>query len=90
MHLSFPVLLDDQIDIRCDRVTCENKGGGFICVPSQMNPSNTLRFATNGIEAVSATIQLPNAVFPAGSISNRVLHVCWEGGGGVETLLDRL
>ena len=21
-----PVLLDDQIDIRCDRITCENKG----------------------------------------------------------------
>jgi hypothetical protein len=56
-----PVLLDNQIDIRCDRVTCENKGGVLLCVPSQMNPSNVQRFATNGIEAVSATIQLPNA-----------------------------
>ena len=28
-----PVLLDDQIDIRCDRVTYENKGGVLICVP---------------------------------------------------------
>ena len=56
-----PVLLDDQIDIRCDSVTCENKGGVLLCVPSQMNPSNVERFATNGIEAVSATIQLPNA-----------------------------
>ena len=32
----------------------------MICVPSQMNPSNVQRFATSGIEAVSATIQLPN------------------------------
>ena len=29
-----PVLLDDEIDIRCDRVTCENKGGVLLCVPS--------------------------------------------------------
>ena len=56
-----PVLLDDQIDIRCDRVTCDNKGGVLICVPSQMNPSNIQRFATNDIEAVSATIHVPNA-----------------------------
>ena len=55
------MLLDNQIDIRCDRVTCENKGGVLLCVPSQMNPSNVQRFATNGIEAVSATLQLPNA-----------------------------
>lgn len=55
-----PVLLDDQIDIRCDRGTCENKGGVLIYVPSQMNPCNTQRFSTNGIEAVSATIHLPN------------------------------
>ena len=55
-----PVLLDDQIDIRCDRISCENKGGVMICVPSQMNPSNTQRFSANGIEAVSATIQLSN------------------------------
>ena len=55
-----PVLLDDQIDIRCDRIACENKCGVLICVPSQMNPSNTQRFATNGIEAVSATLHLCN------------------------------
>ena len=29
-----PVLLDDQVDIRCDRMTCENKGGVLMCVPS--------------------------------------------------------
>ena len=55
-----PALLDDQIDIRCDRVTCEKKGGVLLSVPSQMNPSNVQRFATSAIEAVSATIQLPN------------------------------
>ena len=52
-----PTLLHDQIDIR---ITCENKGGVIICVPSEMCPSNTHRFATNGIEAVSATLELPN------------------------------
>ena len=56
-----PVLLDDQIDVRCDRITCENRGGVLISVPSRMNPSNTQRFATNGIEAVSTTMELPNA-----------------------------
>ena len=55
-----PVLLHDQIDIRCDRMTCENKGGVLMCVPSQLNPTNVHRFATSGIEAISATIQLPN------------------------------
>ena len=55
-----PVLLDDKFDIRCDRLTCDNKGGVLLCVPRQMNPSNEHRFATNGIEAVSATLQVPN------------------------------
>ena len=56
-----PLLLDDQIDIRCDRITNENRGGVLICVPSCMSPTNVHRFATTGIEAVSATIQLPNS-----------------------------
>ena len=56
---SSPVLLNNQIDIRCDRITGENKGV-LICVPSHMNPCNAQRFATNGIEAVSVTLQLPN------------------------------
>ena len=55
-----PVLLHDQIDIRCDRMTCANKGGVLMCVPSQLNPTNVHRFATSGIETVSATVQLPN------------------------------
>ena len=40
MDLSHPVLLEDQIDIRCDRLSCENKGGVLIYIRSQMNPSN--------------------------------------------------
>ena len=59
--LSHPVLLEDQIDIRCDRLSCENKGGVLNYIRSQMNPSNIHRLATDGIEAVSATIELPNA-----------------------------
>ena len=55
-----PVLLDNQIDIRCDRITCESKGGVLMCVPSRMNPSNIQRFTANSIEAVSATIHVPN------------------------------
>jgi len=50
-----PVMKDGMIDIRCDRITCENKGGVVMYVPSQMCPSNSQRFATNGIEAVSVT-----------------------------------
>ena len=56
-----PMLLDDQIDIRCDRMTNENRGGVLICVPGLMSPTNMHRFATTGIEAVSATIQLTNS-----------------------------
>ena len=41
-------------------MTCENKGGVLICVPSQLNPTNVHRLATSGIEAVSTTVQLPN------------------------------
>ena len=55
-----PMLLDDQIDIKCDRLTCENKGGVLMCVPSQLNPSNVQRFVGKGIEAVSATIHAHN------------------------------
>ena len=55
-----PVLLEDQIDIRCDRLTCEKKGGVLMCVPSHFYPSNVHTFAGNGIEAVSACIQIPH------------------------------
>ena len=56
-----PVLIEDQVDIRCDRTTCENKGGVLMCVPSQMSSSNVQRFAVSGIETISATIELPSA-----------------------------
>ena len=31
-----PVLNDDHIDIRCDRVTSENKGGVMMYVPNEL------------------------------------------------------
>ena len=57
---SSPVLLPHQIDIRCDRMTCENRGGVMIYVPNEMNPFNTQIFVSNGIEAVSTTLHLSN------------------------------
>ena len=42
---SSPVLLNNQIDIRCDRITGENKEGVLICVSSHMNPCNIQIFA---------------------------------------------
>ena len=56
-----PALLDNQTDIRCDRLTCDNKGGVLMCVPSQMKPCNVQRFATTDIEAFSVTLQFPTA-----------------------------
>ena len=55
-----PILQPNQIDIRCDRVTCENKGGVMICVPSQMHPSDVQRFSVNGMESVYCMLVLPN------------------------------
>ena len=55
-----PILQLNQIDIRCDRVTCENKSGVMICVPSQMHPSDIQRFSVNGIETVYCMLVLPN------------------------------
>ena len=56
-----PIVQHDEIDIRCDRTTCESKGGVMICVASQMKPSNTQKFASNAIESVCTTLALPNA-----------------------------
>ena len=44
-----PLVHHDQIGIRCDRISCQNKGGVLICIPNQMQPTNTTRFAFNGI-----------------------------------------
>ena len=63
-----PVIFDDQIHVRCDKITCENKGGVMICVPSQVHPSNIHRFASNGIEAVSATMNVPNFVIQVAAV----------------------
>lgn len=35
-----PVLRPNQMHIRCDKLTCENKGGVMMYVPSQMQPSD--------------------------------------------------
>ena len=56
-----PLLLNDQADIRCDRMSNENRGGVLICVPSYTSPTSVHRFATTGIEAVSVTIHLTGA-----------------------------
>lgn len=53
-------VLDDKISIRCDRLTCENKGGVIMYVPCQIYPTNIQRFATSGIEALSTTICIEN------------------------------
>ena len=53
-----PVFLNDQSDIRCDRMTNEKKGGVLMCVPSYINPTSVHRFTATGIEAVSATIDI--------------------------------
>ena len=53
-----PLLLDNQAEIRCDRMSNENKGGVLMCVPSYTSPTCVHRFAATGIEAVSATIHL--------------------------------
>ena len=54
-----PIVQHDQIDIRCDRMTCDSKGGVMICAPSQMKPYNTQRFVSNGLESVCTTLTLP-------------------------------
>ena len=49
-----PHLIKDQIDIRCDRLTCENKGGVLIYIPRKYRPSNIHKYA------VSATFNITN------------------------------
>ena len=55
-----PVVQDDQIVIRCDRASGDNKGGVMISIPEHMQPTNTHRYASNGIEAVSTTLLANN------------------------------
>ena len=56
-----PLVLENQIDIRCDRATGDNKGGVMICCPQTMEPSRTHGAAYYGIEAVSTILLLPNS-----------------------------
>ena len=35
-----PLLLDNQTDIRCDRMSNENRGGVLMCVPNYTNPTS--------------------------------------------------
>ena len=55
-----PVVQKNQIAVRCDRASGDNKGGVMISVPECMQPTNTRRYASNGIEAISTTILLAN------------------------------
>ena len=55
-----PVLQDHQIAIRCDRASGDNKGGVMISIPEHMQPTSTHRYASNGIEAVSTILLLPD------------------------------
>ncbi len=55
-----PVVQDNQIAIRCDRASGDNKGGVMISIPECMQPSSTQRYASNGIEAVSTTLLANN------------------------------
>lgn len=56
-----PNILNDQIVVRCDRQTGNNKGGTIICVRSNMQPYHTCLFTSNGIEIACTTLTLPNA-----------------------------
>ena len=55
-----PVVQSNQIAIRCDRASGDNKGGVMISIPEHMQPTNTHRYSSNGIEAVSTTLLLAN------------------------------
>ena len=56
---TFPYSANNQITIRCDRASGDNKGGVMISLPQYIQPTNTYRYPSNGIEALS-TILLTN------------------------------
>ena len=56
-----PSILSDQMVIRCDRQTGNNKGGTVICVPHYMQPSGTCTFISNSIEVACTTLTLDSA-----------------------------
>ena len=56
-----PNILNNQIVVRCDRQTGNNKGGTMICARSNMQPYHTCSFASSGIEIACTTLTLPTA-----------------------------
>ena len=56
-----PSILSDQVAIRCDRQTGNNKGGTMICIPRCMQPSQTFTFLADSIEVACCTLTLSNA-----------------------------
>ena len=55
-----PSILNDQVVVRCDRQTSDNKGGTMICIPRQMHPTHTCSFTSSGIEVACSTLTLSN------------------------------
>ena len=47
-----PFVQMNQVAIRCDRATGDNKGGTMISVPQHMQPCHTQIFASSGIEVL--------------------------------------
>ena len=56
-----PIVQPNQIALRCDRASGDNKGGVMISVPQDMHPFDTHCFTSNGIETVTTTLLLSNA-----------------------------
>ena len=54
-------LQENQVSIRCDRISGDNKGGTMISVQQHMQRCNTRLFTSNGIEVIVTTLTLPNA-----------------------------
>ena len=55
-----PSIVNDQVAVRCDRQTGDNKGGTLICIPKQMDPTSLRALAFSGIEIACSTLTLPN------------------------------
>ena len=53
-------LLQNQLDIRCDRASSDSRGGTMISIPHEMHFCRTQTFTSNGIEVVITTLVLPN------------------------------
>ena len=56
-----PIVQNNQVAMRCDRASGDNKGGTMISVPQYMQPCHSQRFASNGIEVVVTILSLSNA-----------------------------